>query len=131
MTSKQKQKEIKESVSKQILKMGMEVPYLNSSYGSRKDAELSFMKIEHILNQLNSIRNVLGPIQPPLNTTPPVFSPSPSPININAMQTSPISDSNQINTEEIFEDGMGESENPFQVESEEGMDFENVELNIQ
>ena len=48
-------KEIRESLSTQILQLNEDMPYQNSIYGAKKDAEIVQMKVDFIHNEIQSI----------------------------------------------------------------------------
>ena len=53
-------KEIRDSLATQIQRLSEDLPYQNSTYTAKRESDISFMKIQVIHEQLNSILQQLN-----------------------------------------------------------------------
>jgi len=59
-------KNIREGLETQVQRITVDVPYQNSIYGSKKDAEISYMTVQVVHNQLKDLSNYLEDKSPPI-----------------------------------------------------------------
>ncbi|PRP77712.1 hypothetical protein PROFUN_00573 [Planoprotostelium fungivorum] len=108
-------KKIRDSVANQIQRINTEVPYLNTVYRLRKDAQINQMKVEYILEQLRRISSEMAIHRG--TGTPMLPSESATPVVMNTFSGADVTLVNK--TEEVATPSMQEGFEMFGMDNNE------------